>query len=721
MIRAAVAILATLALAASGAAVVAFKQRQMALDRLAIANSRQLAATAELRSQSDLQTAMLLSAAAFKVSGTAEARANLLRQLQRSQHVERFLAGPGRAVTDLALSPDGGTVVSSGGQRSHLFLRDLAHPDNLPRTLRGSRTPYSAIFSPDGKALAVAEIDRVVVWDLASGTKRATFGGGMEAGTPAFSPDGRTLALPGFDETTISYKCTLWDTATHKKLATLVYDASGTTCLFSPDGRTLAMGISLWDVGTRTLLGNLAGGHTRGVFDMAFSPDGRMIATGGHDAKLILWDVAKRTPLATWQRDGDVHAVAFSPDGRLLAAGDNSASISLWSVAKRTQLDSLTGGHTSAVLDIAFSPDGRTLLSSGKDGRIIVWNITPQNPLILAMAPGAKKSYYGSPAFSPDGRILAIPTVAGAILWDIPRRARLTETPVAGGHPVFSPDGRILVTIAGTNVLLWDVPRGAKVATLTGVAPSDPESTGAVFSPDGRTLATAANRAVILWDVATRHRLATLTPRQYTDYSVHGLAFSPDGRVLATGGYGYQKIILWDIATKTQASAFSSASGEPVYQLSFSPKGDVLAWNALESANTAIGGDFSVVLWDLAANARRATFTVHTTLGTAVAFSPDGRMLASDNGGVSLWSIAQGERMVTLAVPQQSAPAHLRGPVFSADGRLLATTGSDKVVIWDVDTGSWVRRLCAKAGRDLTHAEWASVLTSQPYQPVCRR
>jgi WD40 repeat protein len=253
------------------------------------------------------------------------------------------------------------------------------------------------------------------------------------------------------------------------------------------------------------------------------------------------------------------------------------------------------------------------------------------------------------------------------------------------------------------------------LATLSGVAPSDPASTGAVFSPDGRILATAADHSVILWDVARHHRIATLIPEESEDYKVHGLAFSPDGRVLAAGGYGYQDIILWDVQGRAPRSTFSSGSGDPVYRLSFSPKGDILAWIALESANTAIGGDFSIVQWDLAADARRTTFTTHSSLGKSVSFSPDGRMLASDGGGVSLWSIEQGERMAILTVPQVSNPAYLRGPVFSADGHLLATTGSDNsVFLWDVDAESWGRRLCAKAGRHLTPKEWKSVLRASP-------
>lgn len=724
--RAAITILTVLLLVASGAAIVAIQQRQTALEQRNLATSRQLAAQAELKASSDLQTAMLLSTAAFKISDSPEARASLVQRLQRNQHVERFLSGPGTPVFNVAFSPDGHILASASGDKE-VSLWDVAL-NGQRVVLQGNDRMATPVFSPDGRTLTVGEGDglhggTVVLWDVAARKRIATLTDGTGIRTPVFSPDGRILATSGLDTTTRSYptgKVILWDVATHRQIGVLSSNNPMDRGRFSPDGRVLAVeegtDISLWDVARRSRLGTLTGGHSRGVFDLSFSPDGQTLASGGHDARLVLWDVAKRAQLASWTRNGDVSAVAFSPDGRVLAAGDDSATIGLWDVAQRTPLDNLAGGHTSAVFDISFSPDGRRIASGGNDGRIILWNTGQLNPLALATLPHAINDLSpGHTAFSPDATILAASTGPDVVLWDIPRRAPLATLTGAGGRPAFSRDGRILATATSTNVLLWDVTKRARLASLTGGVADGSYTPGPVFSPDGHILATVVSGNVVLWDVTRRSKLATLEGDD-----VRGLAFSQDGRILATGSVGYTDIVLWDVAQRTRLRSFSSHSGDPVSSLSFSPDGSQLAWSALESANTALGGDYSIILWDIANNTKRTSFTVHTGLARTVAFSPGGSTLAWDGDNVVLWSIRLGGPMMTMTDPGSRSTVFLYNPVFSPDGRMLATDSSDNsIILWDVDVQSWAQRACAIAGRDLTRAEWAASLPDLPYQPTC--
>ncbi|MGH3888191.1 MAG: LpqB family beta-propeller domain-containing protein [Pseudonocardiaceae bacterium] len=725
--RAAITILTVLLAVATSAAIVAIQQRRTALAQRDLATSRQLAAQAELKAGTDLQAAMLLSIEAFKISDNPETRASLAQRLQRNQHVERFLSGPGTPVRNVTFSPDGQVLASANGD-NEVSLWNVA-PNGQRVVLQGNDRMTAPSFSPDGRILAASEGDglqrgTVALWDVALRKRIATLADDTGyIGTPVFSPDGRILATSGLDRTTHSYptgKVILWDVATHRQMGVLSGDNPMDRIRFSPDGRIIAVAdgldISLWDVARRSRLGTLTSGHGRGVLDLSFSPDGQTLASGGHDARLVLWDVAKRTQLAAWTRNGDVSAVAFSPDGRVLAAGDDSATIGLWDVAQRTLLHNLAGGHTSAVFDISFSPDGRRIASGGNDGRIILWNKGQLNPLVLATLPHAIDDLSpGHTAFSPDATILAASTGPDVVLWDIPRRAPLATLPGAGGRPSFSRDGRILATATSTDVLLWDVTKQTRLASLTGGVAVGSYTPGPVLSPDGRILATVVGGNVVLWDVTQRNKLATLEGDD-----VRGLAFSPDGRTLATGSVGYTEIVLWDVTQGTRLRSFSSYSGDPVSSLSFSPDGSQLAWSALESANTAIGGDYSIILWDIANNTKRTSFTVHTGLARTVAFSPDGSALAWDGDNVVLWSIELGGPMATMTDPGSRNTVFLYNPVFSPDGRMLATDSSDNsIVLWDVDVQSWVRRACSIAGRDLTQAEWAASLPDLPYQSTC--
>ncbi|KAK6810480.1 hypothetical protein RU639_013746 [Aspergillus parasiticus] len=329
---------------------------------------------------------------------------------------------------------------------------------------------------------------------------------------------------------------------------------------FSPDGRTLASGsldrtIKLWDTTTGIERQTLEG-HSGWVYSVAFSPDGRTLASGSADRTIKLWDTITGTERQTLEGHSDwVYSVAFSPDGRTLASGSTDRTIKLWDTTTGTERQILEG-RSGPVNSVAFSPDGRTLASGSADRTIKLWDtITGIERQTLEGHSGPVNSV----AFSPDGRTLASGSLENTIkLWDTTTGI---ERQTLEGHsgPVysvaFSPDGRTLASGSLDNTIkLWDTTTGTERQTLEG---HSDWVYSVAFSPDGHTLASgSADRTIKLWDTTTGTECQTLEGHSGTVYSV---AFSPDGRTLASGSLD-NTIKLWDTTTGTERQTLEGHS-----------------------------------------------------------------------------------------------------------------------------------------------------------------
>ena len=455
---------------------------------------------------------------------------------------------------------------------------------------------------------------------------------------------------------------------------------------FSPDGRTLASGskdktVKLWDVPTGTELRSLTG-HSGAVESVAFSPDGRTLASGSEDSTIKLWEVSTGTELRTlkWHSAG-VNSVAFSPDGKTLAGGSMDKTISLWEVSSGIELRTLKG-HLYAVSSVAFSLDGKTLASGSYDDTIKLWEVSTGTELRTLKG---HSNWVFSVAFSPDGKTLASGSWDKTIkLWEV---SAGTELRTLRGHSnevnsvTFSPDGNTLVSASiDKTVKLWEVSTGTELRTLKG---HSNRVNSVAFSPDGKILGSGSfDQTVKLWEVASDTELRTL--KGHLDL-VNSVAFSPDGKTLASGSFD-KTVKLWEVSGGGELRILKGHS-KGIHSIAFSPDGRTLASGGLDN---------TIKLWEVSTATELHTLNGGSDPVESVAFSPDGKTLAGGSGystanmwDVKLWDVSTGTELRSLTGHSSVVDA----VAFSPDGKTLAASASETISLWDVSTGTELRTL----------------------------
>ena len=534
-------------------------------------------------------------------------------------------------------------------------------------------------------------------WHLPDGAIKR-FGKGT-AKDIAYSPDGTKLA--------VATQIGIWiyDADTAEPLNLLTDGASSfRTVAFSPDGKTLASDIKgnylcLWDVETGRQV-RVFGYHTHfDIYRIAFSPDGKKIASAGSGDTIRLWDVQTGTQLHVirWHFQ-TITSLAFSPDSQTLATPSSPNRICLWDTNDGSCLRTFSG-HTEPVYRVAFHPAGKTIASSSGDKTVRFWDVETGEQIGRPLT--RYTEYVSALAFSPDGNTVAIANSDNKIyLWrfaDLVLRRTLSASNVTAHNDTitrlaFSPDSHRLASLSRDgDIRSWNILTGwQRRPRITGHFAG--AFWGVTFSPDGQTIASSWWDEVIrLWDADTGSMKGELIG--HTD-ETEAVAFSPDSTMIASGSKD-NTLRLWDVNTQTLLQTFTTLLNDvqsddqsveirrSISHIQFSADGKTVACLISYGSQHVVDKHTYISLFDVAAGTELHTIQAYNAPSTAT----------PQNNNVIY-------------------PTHHTEPVrsiaFTPDGSMIVSSSGDKTFrLWDVKTGRHLRVLIEDAG-------WATDLTFSP-------
>jgi WD40 repeat protein/serine/threonine protein kinase len=634
-----------------------------------------------------------------------------------------FFAMTATNVRQLAWSPDGTKIACAANGGNIVQSWDIASGQPQLALEGANKHILSVAWSPDGRRLAAGgDFSGIRVWDADSGSLLYTsWGNYFRVHAVAFTPDGKALLAAGSGPSVLVRDPTtgevIRDIPPHEQ------QTAGTNCIeWSPDDRMLASSgsfettVRLWDRETGGLLRSTGSGYIRGSRDMisgvAWSPNGKWLASGSNDGKLRLWEAQSGQELATFEsRVGPIHCVAWSPDGKLLADGERHA-VQIWDVNAHKTVHVLEE-HAGAVLDVRWSADGAYLASLDQEGPVIrIWQISTGkllhtlsgldkiigwsthghtlvardlketiqfrdgetgasvSSISMADAPSSYRSY-ASYVKQPDN---SAPNRSGSH-WEFGAPAAELPLPPHTSSILkraWSHDGNTLATCSRGQIRLWDGKSGkCRLAVLT-----LPNDQGVAIMPDGHYRGTAKIDELLVYVVQTERGQRVLPTDQFA--LAYGWKNNPDRVRLHApvheGGAPVRAPKPAPVVIK--AEHISLPQGQPLNEV------------ALVQQPAKLKGTKT---WTIETLGHRASVR-------GLAYSPNGRWLASASvdGTIRLWDTDSGELariLVGHTGRERSDPTRV-ALAWSPDSAALASTLADRdVQVWEVATGRLLRNL----------------------------
>ncbi len=468
-----------------------------------------------------------------------------------------------------------------------------------------------------------------------------------------------------------------------------------TSVAFSPDGRCLATSdtngeIHVWDVTNSKQLFSYKE-HNSWVWNIAFSPVHPVLASCGQDHKIKLWNTTTGECFKTLcGHTSIVTAIAWSPDGQLLASTSYDHTVKVWHLVTGKCLQTLEGHH-ACVWSVAFHPAGEILASAGEDNTIKLWDLATG---CCVQTLEGHQHWVKAIAFSPDGQILASGSFDQTVkVWNLHTKVCFMTLLAHAGvvtSVAFSPQGDRLVSGSyDQTVKIWDINTRKCLDTLE-------KHTNRIWSiafhPQGNLIASGGDdHAARVWELQTGQCTKTF---QGNSNAVYGIAHSWQQNLLASG-HEDQTIKLWDVHNpqdlKIDLQPFRVLHGHSnrIFSIAFSPNGQFLA---------SASADRTIKLWSPHTGQCLKTLHGHGSWVWAIAFSPDSNLLASGSYDhtIKIWDVRSGECLQTL----QGHPGSVLAIAFSPDGKTLFSSGYEKIVkCWDMETGTCLHTLEADSNR----------------------